>query len=58
MLPNDSALKAFLLMATEAVIRGAMALLEGKGVDEALARTQEELADARAKAKFPGLTKP
>jgi ribosomal protein L12E/L44/L45/RPP1/RPP2 len=47
--------KAFLLMATEAVIRGAMALLEGKSVDEALARTQEELASARAKAKFPGL---
>jgi hypothetical protein len=58
MLPDNGALKAFLLMATEAVIRGAMALLEGKGVDEALARTQEELADARAKAKFPGLTKP
>lgn len=53
MLP--SSVKAFLLLATEAIVVGAMELLRGGSMDDALMKAQEELATARAKAKFGDL---
>lgn len=47
-----SSVKAFLLLATEAIVLGAMELLRGGSMDDALLKAQEELASARAKAKF------